>query len=485
MRKSLSILLMSIIFLSGIILAQDGRPQYKISNERAGVYIGDIIIELFPYVAPLHVANFDSLVSISFYDSTAWHRVVPNFVIQGGDPNSKHGPRNTWGEGDSTQATVPAEFSKVSHLKGILGAARDTDINSATSQFYINTVNNTGLDGRYTAYGIVIGGMDVVHDIENSPRDGNDNPHEKIEMFITKIGINESIPDVPQLIAPADGFVGFQSNTDLVWGKVEEAVLTFLEVAHDSNFSNLAYADSFAVTTGNTSIKYPGVEFGQVKYFWRVRSNNGAKFSDYSETRGFTSSIQAPTLIAPENTATNISTSPLLEWNPVEGAVSYRLQIAHTLPSFTESRIVFDESGITEPQKQIENLAADTRHYWRVLGEAEEYDGPYSNTWLFTTEQATSVNDDSPKPDDFFLFQNYPNPFNPESIIKIQIAERTNTVLKIFDITGREVQTLLNESIEPGVYEINFDASDLTSGIYYYRLETDSYNQTRKMILLK
>jgi len=485
MKKSLSILLMSIIFLSGIILSQDGRPQYKISNERAGVYIGDIIIELFPYVAPLHVANFDSLVSISFYDSTAWHRVVPNFVIQGGDPNSKHGPRSSWGEGDSTQTTVPAEFSKVSHRKGIIGAARDTDINSATSQFYINTVNNTGLDGRYTAYGIVIEGMDVVHDIENSPRDNNDNPLEKIEMFISKIGVNESIPDIPELLEPADNAVGIMPSTNLVWGNVEEAVLTFLEIALDSNFTNIVFADSFAVTSGNTIAQSNGIEFGRVKYFWRVRSNNGAKFSDYSETRSFTSSIQAPTLIAPENTATNISTSPLLEWTPVEGAVSYRLQIAHTLPSFTESRIVFDESGITEPQKQIENLAANTRHYWRVFGETEEYEGPNSIVWLFTTAPATSVEDDETKPNEFYLFQNYPNPFNPESIIKIQIAENTYTVLKIFDITGREIQTLINKQLEPGIYEINFDASDLTSGIYYYRLETDFYSQTRKMILLK
>lgn len=484
MKKSLSILV-SIIFLSGMILSQDGRPQYKISNERSGVYIGDIIIELFPYVAPLHVANFDSLVSISFYDSTAWHRVVPNFVIQGGDPNSKSGPRNTWGEGDSTQAMVPAEFSKVSHRKGIIGAARDTDINSATSQFYINTVNNTGLDGRYTAYGIVIEGMEVVHDIENSPRDNNDNPLEKIEMFITKIGVNESVPEIPGLLQPDDNAVGFMPGSSLVWSYVEDAVLTFLEIARDSSFSEIVFADSFAVTSGNTSAQFPNVELGKAKYFWRVRSNNGAKFSDYSEIRSFTSSIKSPNLIAPENTATGVSRSPLLQWDAVDGAISYRLQIAKTLPSFTESRIVFDQSGITSTEQQIENLEENTRHYWRVFGETEEYEGPNSIVWLFTTEAATSVDGDEQTPNEFFLFQNYPNPFNPESTIKIQIAERSNVVLKIFDITGRETKTLLNQSMQPGIYEVNFDASDLTSGVYYYRLETESFSQTRKMILLK
>src|SRR5688572_11991926 len=113
------------------------KPQYQIVTHRAGSYLGTFNIELFPLIAPLHVNNFDSLVGQQFYDSTAFHRVVPGFVIQGGDPNSINGPISTWGQGQPWQVTVDAEFSVVRHLRGIIGAARDVDPNSANSQFYI------------------------------------------------------------------------------------------------------------------------------------------------------------------------------------------------------------------------------------------------------------------------------------------------------------------------------------------------------------
>mgnify|MGYP001794821952 CR=1 FL=1 len=108
-----------------------GKPIYQILTKRAGVYLGTTNVELFPNIAPLAVRNFDSLVSVSFFDSTAFHRVIPGFMIQGGDPNSKHGPKSTWGLGDTTQPNVNAEFSAAKHLRGILSAARDTAINSA------------------------------------------------------------------------------------------------------------------------------------------------------------------------------------------------------------------------------------------------------------------------------------------------------------------------------------------------------------------
>jgi len=491
MKKSILSLIIIVILSANVLYAQEGRPQYKIRNERAGVYIGDIIIELFPYVAPLHVANFDSLVAISFYDSTAWHRVVPNFVIQGGDPNSINGPRNTWGEGDSTQATVPAEFSKVSHRTGIIGAARDTDINSATSQFYINTFNNTGLDGNYTAYGVVVEGMDVAYDIESSPRDGNDNPLEKIEMFISKLGVNESVPDVPAMISPVDGFNGFQRNTSISWSQVENAVLTFLEIARDEAFNEIVFADSFAVTGNDNSIMYSNVGLGEKTYYWRVRSNNGAKFSEYSDTRSFVTSIVPPILVSPENSSTNISVNPLLNWEPVEGAVSYRVQIVPTLPNFAESRLVFDESGITDTEVQVNGLNPNTRYYWKVACETDSYETPYSEVWLFTTESTSDVEDDK-IPSEFSLSQNYPNPFNPSTTIEFTIPNAGDeyirplqTKLIVYDIIGREIKTLVSEHKTPGYYEINFNAENLSSGIYYYKLESGDFTQTRKMILLK
>lgn len=163
------------------------RPQYLIKTFQKGAELGTIKIELFNDVAPKHVANFDSLVSIGFYDGTAFHRVIPGFMIQGGDPNSKDKPREMWGFGDPSQQTVPAEFSSLKHKRGIISAARKPDPNSATSQFFICVADAPHLDGQYSIFGQVIEGMDIVDKIVNMPRDSRDNPIDKVEMKIEKV----------------------------------------------------------------------------------------------------------------------------------------------------------------------------------------------------------------------------------------------------------------------------------------------------------
>ena len=85
----------------------------------------------------------------------------------------------------------------------------------------------------------------------------------------------------------------------------------------------------------------------------------------------------------------------------------------------------------------------------------------------------------------FMLYQNYPNPFNPVTTIKFQIPENTFTSLKIYDVAGKEISTIVNENLSRGEYEYLWNANSFPSGIYFYRLETESYTQTRKMILVK
>lgn len=163
------------------------RPKYKITATQNEKVIGEMLLETYPDIAPKHAENFDNLVAEKFFDGTAFHRVIPGFMIQGGDPNSKDKPRNTWGYGDPKQKTVPAEFNNTPHKKGILSAARSMDPNSATSQFFICVADAPHLDGQYTVYGKVIEGLEVADDIVAAPRDRADNPNEKIEMIIEKI----------------------------------------------------------------------------------------------------------------------------------------------------------------------------------------------------------------------------------------------------------------------------------------------------------
>lgn len=169
-------------------------PRYRISVTHGDTPLGDIIVELFPDIAPEHVRNFDSLVAIQFYDRTAFHRVIPGFMIQGGDPNSRDKPRDTWGHGEPGQREIPDEFSDKEHVRGILSAARGSSPNSATSQFFICVAKASHLDGSYSVYGQVLEGMEVVDAIVNAPRGKADNPLEKVEMTVRKIAVTDVAP---------------------------------------------------------------------------------------------------------------------------------------------------------------------------------------------------------------------------------------------------------------------------------------------------
>ena len=145
---------------------------------------GNIVIQLYPDVAPGHVENFVKLAQDGFYDGTTFHRVIPDFMIQGGDPNSKDEDRSNDGQG-GPGFTINAEFSDVPHKRGILSMARAQDPNSAGSQFFIVVADSNFLDGQYTVFGEVIEGMDVADKIVDVKRDGNDNPLEKVTMKVT------------------------------------------------------------------------------------------------------------------------------------------------------------------------------------------------------------------------------------------------------------------------------------------------------------
>lgn len=137
--------------------------------------LGKIVISFLPEKAPGHVKNFETLAKKGFYNGTKFHRVIPGFMIQGGDPNSKDDDRSNDGMGGPGYQ-IKAEFNDVKHERGIVSMARSSDPNSAGSQFFIMVTKYPSLDGKYTVFGKVVEGMDVVDKIVNLPRDANDNP---------------------------------------------------------------------------------------------------------------------------------------------------------------------------------------------------------------------------------------------------------------------------------------------------------------------
>jgi cyclophilin family peptidyl-prolyl cis-trans isomerase len=152
---------------------------------------GEIDIRFFPDVAPNHVKNFIDLAKKGFYNGTKFHRVIPGFMVQGGDPNTSSGAPSTWGTGGSGK-NVAAEFSTISHKRGIVSMARAQDPNSASSQFFIVVKDSPFLDRQYTVFGQVTRGMDVADKIVSAPRDANDRPNNPTS--IEKIVIRDAKP---------------------------------------------------------------------------------------------------------------------------------------------------------------------------------------------------------------------------------------------------------------------------------------------------
>jgi cyclophilin family peptidyl-prolyl cis-trans isomerase len=157
--------------------SEENKPMTDYQNKVAELHTtaGEIDIRFFPDVAPNHVKNFIDLAQKGFYNGTKFHRVIPGFMIQGGDPNTISGNPATWGTGGSGKY-VNAEFNTVKHKRGIVSMARSSDPNSASSQFFIMVADYPSLDGQYSVFGQVTKGMDVADKIVSAQTGPNDRP---------------------------------------------------------------------------------------------------------------------------------------------------------------------------------------------------------------------------------------------------------------------------------------------------------------------
>lgn len=160
----------------------DTRATIAVSSQ--GESWGDIVLKFYTDVALNHAKNFCKLAAENFYNGTTFHRVIPGFMIQGGDPNSKNADRSNHGMGGPGYH-IKAEFNNKPHKRGVLSMARAQDPDSAGSQFFICVADASFLDGQYTAFGEVISGMEIADRVVAVKRDGRDNPLERIEMAVT------------------------------------------------------------------------------------------------------------------------------------------------------------------------------------------------------------------------------------------------------------------------------------------------------------
>ena len=143
---------------------------------------GSIKFSLLAELAPETTRSFLKLVKSEFYNGTLFHRIIPGFMIQGGDPNTKSPDKSVWGQGGPGY-NLKAEFNSRSHLRGIVSMARAADPDSAGSQFFIVTSDSTFLDKQYTVFGEIVDGMEVADKIVDLPKDGNDCPEQEAKML--------------------------------------------------------------------------------------------------------------------------------------------------------------------------------------------------------------------------------------------------------------------------------------------------------------
>ena len=170
---------------AGVVLAAEGAggkaPKAVIKTK-----FGDMEIVFFPDKAPNHVQNFIKLAKSGYYNGTIFHRVIPGFMIQGGDPNTKDPNKpESYGMGGPNEK-LKSEFNEMPHRRGIVSMARTNDPNSAGSQFFIVVKDSNFLDGQYTVFGEVVKGMEVADKIVSLPRNPrNDLPNERVEITVT------------------------------------------------------------------------------------------------------------------------------------------------------------------------------------------------------------------------------------------------------------------------------------------------------------
>lgn len=280
-----------------------------------------------------------------------------------------------------------------------------------------------------------------------------------------------ALPAKTQLISalPLPNRQGYFTFT---WKKAKDADKYVIQLSDEKAFASYLMVDSVSADTSKTlSSIYEGLT-----YYWRVQSKNVSGSGPWSDITRFSSLIAPSDLVLKRSALKEIT----LTWTDnslsENGFIIERKQNPQTTFALLDTLKV---SGSTYIDKRVEQALTYT---YRVKAYNRFTESDYSNE---SSLLVVDVKDNDGIPTEYSISQNYPNPFNPTTRLKFSLPKTAQTKLTIYDLLGREVQTLINRELEAGYHEVNFDASKLTSGTYFYRIESGSFVQTKKMILVK
>jgi len=289
----------------------------------------------------------------------------------------------------------------------------------------------------------------------------------------------------PTLQSPADNQTGLDVRVDVTvdWSDVSGANNYGLQVSNNAEFTALV-VDNSPVASEHT-IGYP-LQADQW-YYWRVRTQNVCGWGDWSTYRRFQCycpTAGVPSLVSPVDGQIDIAQPIILDWDDVAEAEEYHVQVDN---DFNFSSLDVDATEVVPSELSLPTLLFGINYYWRV----QAYNGcgwsDWSDVRSFTPGEQTDVRqiagDDLPE--NYILKQNYPNPFNSGTTIEFALPNARYVTIDIHNILGEKVETPVSRSMSAGYYSVTWDASDVPSGVYFYRLKAGDYTETRKMTLLK
>lgn len=287
----------------------------------------------------------------------------------------------------------------------------------------------------------------------------------------------------PTLISPADSTIT-TITVNLNWNTVQAADWYKYQVSEFEDFHTWIHNG----TSVNPTVTIDNLPLHS-KWYWRIRAGKEDGlgpyyYGPYSTIRSFTTAISPPTLVSPFNGQQGVLLNPTLTWNSVAGRTGYSFIISRS-SNFIDT-VYTNISDTTFFALPTNLLEINTLYYWKVRSRDSIGYGTYSSAWNFKSRLTGTLNSISEIiPTEYKLFSNYPNPFNPATKIKFDLPKSSLVRINIFDITGRMISEIVNQNLSAGSYETEFNGTNLSSGIYYYRIEAGEFVTTKKMILIK
>jgi hypothetical protein len=275
------------------------------------------------------------------------------------------------------------------------------------------------------------------------------------------------------LLNPSNNATNVPPTLVLSWDSLDDATSYIVEV---SNNGSTVVSEEVTQTSYKLTLNH------NTTYTWKVRGKNSGGLGSWSDSWKFTireQLVDPTSIVYPKSMAKGVQTTTTFIWKDVESATSYDFELYNK----QTDELVHSEST-TDTTLTVSGLDYEKEYRYRVRA----VNSVSKSDWVFvdfTTVGMTTSNEWNDIPNDFELRQNYPNPFNPTTTITYSIPQSSYVLLEVYDMMGQKIATLVDGVKSPGVHTTTFDATNLSSGTYIYRITTNGFSETKTMFLIK